>query len=413
MGKKILHILSQIPDATGSGIYLQAALRHAAECGFENTLLAGVPVHSNHHEKLTLGAANFCPVYFGEEIPFPVVGMSDVMPYPSTRFSDLSPAQLEIYCHTFERKLEDAVERWQPDLIHSHHLWLLTSLARRKFTEIPLITSCHGSDLRQFHTCPHLQERVLSGCRDVDIVCALSEIQKLEIAQLYGIPEERIRVVGAGYEKRRFYQPQEKKHSDRPQLLYAGKLSRAKGVPWLLQALTQLPAGSFDFHLVGDSSGPEKEEILALAAPLGDAIHIHGKLEQEKLADLMRASDIFILPSFFEGLPLVLLEALACGCRIITTALPGVSELFSGIESERVELIDLPQMIAIDAPHPAEEELFVADLKQTVETQCAHLAKTNADAPCPKIDALLKDYTWGGIFRKIERLYLELTDSAE
>ncbi|MBN1958551.1 MAG: glycosyltransferase family 4 protein [Desulfuromonadales bacterium] len=408
---KVLHLLSQVPDATGSGIYLQAALRHAQHRGYENFLLAGVPVASRHHEKLTLPPENFRPLHFGRDLPFHVVGMSDVMPYPSTRFSDLNPKQLNLYLEQFEHKLVEAVTLWQPDLIHSHHLWLLTSLAKQKFPHIPMLTSCHGSDLRQFHNCPHLHELVLPGCRRVDKVCALSVVQKLEIQQLYGIDEERIEVVGAGYDRHIFYRPENSIITPRPlQLLYAGKLSRAKGVPWLLTALQRLSNRDFIFHLIGDGHGEERDQILQQAQTLGDRVRIHGNLDQQSLAELMRSADIFILPSFFEGLPLVLLEALACGCRIITTALPGVAELFSRIESDWVELIELPQMIAIDSPHPADEEDFTARLVLALEQQRVHMADGQGSAACAAVDELLDRYTWEGIFTKIEQLYRLLRD---
>lgn len=407
---KVLHLLSQVPDATGSGIYLQAALRHAQQKGYENFLLAGVPVDSRHYEKLSLPAVNYRPVHFGRDLPFAVVGMSDVMPYPSTRFSTLSPEQLDLYLEQFERKLVEAVALWQPDLIHSHHLWLLTSLAKQKFPHIPMLTSCHGSDLRQFHNCPHLHELVLPGCRQVEKVCALSMVQKLEIQQLYGIAEDRIEVVGAGYDRRIFYPPKNKTSTTRPiQLLYAGKLSRAKGVPWLLTALQQLDNQDCIFHLVGDGHGEEKDQILAQAQTLGNRIRIHGKLDQQGLAELMRNADIFILPSFFEGLPLVLLEALACGCRIITTALPGVSELFSRLESDWVELIDLPQMIAIDSPHPADEEDFTTRLEQALVKQRNRLFDADGTSASNTVEELLGRYTWEGIFAKIEQIYRTLS----
>ena len=407
---KILHILSQIPDATGSGIYLQAALRHAAKRGFENFLLAGVPEGADHHSQLELKADNFQAVRFGRDIPFSVVGMSDVMPYPSTRFSDLSDHQLRVYLHHFEDKLVKAVERWQPNLIHSHHLWLLTSLAKQRYPRVPMITSCHGSDLRQFHNCRHLQPLVLAGCQMVDSVCALSHIQKLEIEQLYGIKSERIQVVGAGFDCERFFWPKDRRSNNPLEILYAGKLSRAKGIPWLLKTLLRLPREQFIFHLVGDGDGTDKAEILKLAHELGSSIRIHGKLEQMKLANLMRQSDIFVLPSFYEGLPLVLLEALACGNRIVTTALPGISELFAMIQSDWIELIDLPQMISIDEPHPADEEHFIAVLARALKKQFAQLAHSEPEQHCPAtIDSLLKQYTWEGIFRKIEQRYLTLS----
>ena len=405
---KILHILSQIPGATGSGIYLQALLKHAAFHGYQNYLLAGVPADfpaEDHFRKLA--SHDYCLVRFEQDLPFPVVGMSDVMPYPSVRFSDLSSADLKMYEECFERQLGDAIDKWQPDLIHSHHLWLLSSLTKRRYPEIPLLVSCHGSDLRQFINCPHLQAEVVAGCCQAEVVYALSEAQKENIWQLYGIDPDRIHVTGAGYDRKIFFPPKAKTAGP-VQILYAGKLSRAKGVCWLLQALNRLDGNDFIFHLVGDSDGADKQEILQWADRLGPRVCVHGNLDQWHLADLMRQADLFVLPSFFEGLPLVLLEALACGCHLIATALPGVEELFAGIESDWLELVDLPQMAAIDIPLEEDEETFVRTLQVALQKQFAALKKESISAMPADLQLLLDDYTWAGIFLNIERQYQQL-----
>ncbi len=408
--RKILHILSQVPAATGSGIYLQALLRHAALHGYQNYLLAGVPADFPADTNFaTVASYDHCLVRFEQDLPFPVVGMSDVMPYPSARFSDLSAEQLSLYEVCFRERLEEAVVRWRPDLIHSHHLWLLSSLTRQLFPDIPMLVSCHGSDLRQFVNCPHLQDAVLAGCRQVDAVGALSVAQKEEIEQLYDIDSDQIHIIGAGYDRKLFF-PLNKKRQAPLQILYAGKLSRAKGVPWLLQALNRLPEHDFIFHLVGDSNGAEKKEILQLAGQLGCRICVHGKLEQSQLANLMRHADLFVLPSFFEGLPLVLLEALASGCHLLTTALPGVRELFSGIDSEWVELIELPRMATIDVPLAEEEETFVRRLQAGLQRQLDILQREPLVACPEELQRLLDRYTWAGIFTEIESLYRRLID---
>jgi len=404
---KILHILSQLPAATGSGVYLQALLNHAQLHGYQNYLLAGVPDdYENRIQLQQLASHDYCVVRFEQDLPFPIVGMSDVMPYPSTRFSELTTTDVRLYQNCFTACLEDAIERWQPDLIHSHHLWLLTSLARQKYPNIPLLVSCHGSDLRQFFNCRHLQAEVLKGCRKVEAVCALSEAQKADIARLYQISADKIHVVGAGYDGKRFFASAASK-SGKLQILYAGKLSRAKGVPWLIKALLRLE-DDFVFHLVGESDGGEKQEILQLAEKLGRKIRIHGNLEQQDLAELMRRSDLFVLPSFYEGLPLVLLEALACGCRLVATALPGVDELFAGLNSPWVELVALPQMAGIDTPRQESEGVFVDQLQTALNNQIKQL-KQQRNQPFPiEIQNVLDDYTWGGIFSKIETRYRQL-----
>ena len=181
-GIKILHLLSQRPDSTGSGIYLQAMLQKASANGHQNYLLSGI-----ESDRLTvvecLPEQHCSFVKFGNDIPYRIVGMSDVMPYESPRFCDLNDSQLRAYHDAFALKIKHAVDTFHPDIIHSHHLWLLSSLTKRLFPKIPMVSTCHGSDLRQFQNCPHLQEMVLSGCKRIDAVMALSQAHKYEISR--------------------------------------------------------------------------------------------------------------------------------------------------------------------------------------------------------------------------------------
>ena len=85
---RILHALSQRPEATGSGIYVRAMVREAFRAGHENFLLAGIP--SGDQPQLDCLNGDQCSFVHFEtgSLPFPVVGISDAMPYPSRRFSD-------------------------------------------------------------------------------------------------------------------------------------------------------------------------------------------------------------------------------------------------------------------------------------------------------------------------------------
>ena len=73
------------------------------------------------------------------------MGMSDVMPYPSRRFTDLSPREVEAYEWSFADRLLDVARKFQPRIIHSHHLWLVTAVARQMLPHLPLVATCHGS----------------------------------------------------------------------------------------------------------------------------------------------------------------------------------------------------------------------------------------------------------------------------
>jgi len=132
--------------------YVQAMLREGAKQGYKNFLLAGLP-EGEDSPLAGLGPEESHFVRFqAGTLPFEIVGMSDVMPYPSKRWRDLSALEVENYEKVFAAKLTSLVQDLQPDLIHSHHLWILTALTRRVFPRLPLVATCHGSDLRQFHS---------------------------------------------------------------------------------------------------------------------------------------------------------------------------------------------------------------------------------------------------------------------
>jgi glycosyltransferase involved in cell wall biosynthesis len=352
---RILHLLSQRPDATGSAIYLQAMLREARARGHYNFLVAGTDSGDFAlPDDITDNASAFVE-FNGADLPFPIVGMSDVMPYPSRRFRDLTPWELSRYQRCFEMRIQTAVDRFRPDILHSHHLWLMTAYVRRLFPALPLVTSCHGTDLRQYETCPHLQERVRPAIQRLDAVLALSRIQREEILAMHSLPPERVWVTGAGFCREMFRFPDQKPIPPPVQLIYAGKLCRAKGLPNLLRALHAVQNLPWHLTLAGGGTGPEKEECLQLVRALGDRVRYIGSVPQPELARAMQNAHVFVLSSFFEGVPLVLLEAMACGCRVIATEVPGVRELFETGFSPWVATLPTPPLRRLDTPLPGTE----------------------------------------------------------
>ncbi|MBU1056405.1 MAG: glycosyltransferase family 4 protein [Proteobacteria bacterium] len=399
---KILHLLSQRPDSTGSGFYLQAMLRESLLCNHQNFLLAGI--QSDQPVNLDCIKENRCEFvkFSNTDVSCQIPGMSDVMPYESSRFSCLSPKEINQYLKSFTEKLKKTVASFKPDIIHSHHLWIVTSLARQLFPNIPIVTTCHGTDLRQFNNCPHLQEMVLEDCRKTDAVMALYGAQKTDIINLYNISEDKIFVVGAGYNEQLFT-PAPKPDPNPVQLVYAGKLSNAKGVPWLLRALSTVDFPSWRLHLVGSGSGEERDYCIELAKNLGERVIVHGAVSQKDLADIMKQSHVFVLPSFYEGLPLVLLEGLACGCRIVATDLPGVSELLGNINADFISMVKTPRL-NIDIPYKEDEDLFEKNLAHALNTQILASLK-NPGIDISVISDKIASYSWTGVFNKVQQIY--------
>jgi glycosyltransferase involved in cell wall biosynthesis len=401
---KILHVLGQRPDSTGSGIYLQSMMREAAKRGHDNFMIAGIqPGSAPELHGIALEQCRFVR-FGGEDIPFLIPGMTDIMPYPSTRFADLSAGDIEIYETVFTRVLTETVTRFKPDIIHTHHNWLVSSLARRLFPNIPVVTTCHGTDLRQFQNCPHLREKVLHGCRHLDAAMVLSGDQKAYMEKNYGLSPEKVVITGAGYNDKVFFAPEARPRPQPVQLVYAGKLSNAKGLPWLLESLKTIETPAWRLHIAGGGSGREKEDCVRMATELGERVRLHGLLPQARLADIFKQSHIFILPSLFEGLPLVVLEALASGCRLIATDLPGVLAVADNLKTDYISLVQTPRLRNMDQPYPEDLPAFVQNLTQAIEIQLSK-AVQNPQIDISLIESTLAAFTWQGIFARVQKVY--------
>ena len=400
---KILHLISQHPETTGSGFYLQNIIRQASAVGHQNYLIAGVS--GSVLPKLDCIDSESCKyVHFNQgELDYLIPGMSDVMPYPSSTFKSLSPLQLTTYERVFGEVIERAVRDFAPDIIHSHHLWLVSAIARKHFPTIPMVTSCHSTDLRQALQCSHLRDKVLPYCQEIERVLALSGDQAEKISTLYSIPPNRIDIVGGGYDESVFV-GRPKDESPQVQMLYAGKLSFAKGVDVLLRAVQSLNGAGVHLHLAGSGSGEEEQYCRQLAEKMGSLVTVHGRISQHDLARLMGSCHIFILPSFYEGLPLVLLEALASGCRIITTDLSGCKEILGDADPDLVEFIKLPVMKQIDRPEPEDLPKVEKRMRTAIKTMMDRVLVTPSPDPGDTLK-ITSRFGWKAVFRRMNRAY--------
>lgn len=397
---------------TGSGIYLEALIRESNKRGFSNYRVAGVPAGSIQpvaEHSTTKGAYVF---FESKSLDFPVTGMSDVMPYKSSRFKDLKGHRLAAYKSEFTRVLLLAVAQFDPDIIHTNHLFVLSALVKKVFPKLPVVATCHGTDLRQYHNCRHLRAYVKRHCQMLDRIIALTADQKKDISHLYAIPESKIAVIGGGYDEALFTRAP-KSSAGTVQLLYAGKLNRSKGVPWLLRSLMKVDDHQWHLHLAGDGKGPEFSECIELLEKLGGKATHHGYVNHYRLAELMKMAHVQLLPSFFEGLPLVLFEGLASGCRIIATKLSGFDEIFGQTKKDTIDLIPLPPLKAIDRPFRKDEPHLETALGQSIMKMLARVRRS-PDFDDPRADQIADDHTWSRVFERTLSVYMDaLTDIPE
>ncbi len=406
--KRLLHIIAQKPEKTGSGIYLQAMLREADRKGCTQAFVAAL----DKGEEFVFKGDNdiqFYPVFFHtDELPFSIPGMSDVMPYDSIRYSSLTTEMLDKWKRAFKKVITRAVEEFNPDMILMHHLWILSAYVKELFPDIKCGTICHGTDLRQLELAPQYSEYVIKGCRKLDYIFALNEYQKGKIIDKYGVEDNKVHVIGSGYNSYIFHRDNCKTDMSTIELVYAGKLNFSKGVLSLIKAVDKLPLYDEKIRLTIAGSGNVTEETDAIyraAEKCRHEVDFTGNVSQDKLAKVFRESDIFILPSFYEGLPLVLIEALASGLKVVTTDLPGVKQWIGkkinscGI----ISYVKLPKMAKVDVPFPEELPDFEDRLKKAIDNQINMLLE-HKNICGDWVYESIKKLSWTGVFETIENI---------
>ena len=177
----------------------------------------------------------------------------------------------------------------------------------------------------------HLQvERFTHGLSRLTIGNSPSVIQHL--AERAGVPASRLRLIRGGVDPEPILaaEPIDKRalglSDGDAMLLWVGRLDPVKGLIGLLTAFDRA-ARDRRLHLVLVGDGPLRDELLWRVAKMPCASRVHLLGARRDVAPLLRACDAFVFPSRTEGLPNALLEAMAAGCPIVTTDVPGCRDL--------------------------------------------------------------------------------------
>ncbi len=399
---RVLHVLSQRPSLTGGGVTLSALAQQAAHRGWAQQAICGVPAGERLPELPGLTRPQLSPLEFGgAQLDFPVPGMSDVMPYRSIRFSSMTDAQWRAYRDAWADHLGTVIGDFRPDLIHSHHLWLVSSLLKTIVPDLPVVTQCHATGLRQMDLCPDRARRIREDVARNDRFLALHRGDADRIERVLDVDASRIHVVGAGYREDLFHSRGRKDDTD-SRVIYVGKYSKAKGLPQLLDVMERLVPRRrrLQLDVVGAGSGPEAAELEQRMRSMPSVI-LHGVLTQEQLSERFRAASICVLPSFYEGVPLVLVEAMACGCRAVATDLPGVRDELAPWLDDGLLRVPAPPMQSIDEPRPDGLAEFTDTLTQQIE-------KALYSSPEQSSSPDLQRFTWRAVFDRVEAVWRQL-----
>jgi len=156
-----------------------------------------------------------------------------------------------------------------------------------------------------------------------------------------GLPAERLAVIPNGIDLSRY--PPDLPSADlnplgiaggRKVMIYVGRLDEQKGVRWLVELAPQLlrPLPEYDLLIVGDGPDRASLESMVQRSAVADRVHFAGW--RPDVPRLLKASHLFIFPSRWEGMPNVVLEAMASGLPVLATSVEGVAELL-GVSAEQ------------------------------------------------------------------------------
>ncbi len=221
------------------------------------------------------------------------------------------------------------------DVLHAH--WAIpqgfvAALARAlPGCRVPLLLTVHGSDLATLNgpLTKRVKRRIL---RAADRVTAVSNDLGRQAVGL-GADPGRIVVLPMGVDLRTRFRPDPARA--RSGILCVGKLTAAKGGAVLVRALAALAPQHADVGLTFVGDGPERDALGRLAASLGiaDRVVFAGAVPQEALPDHLQTAAVVAVPSLREGLGLVAVEALGCGCAVVASDLAALGDVISDGET--------------------------------------------------------------------------------
>lgn len=385
---KILSIIAQKPSSTGSGIYLSELVKCFKKMGHEQEIICATYENELTESNVKPNAVKLCePVYnrviFNtKDLPIKIAGMSDVMPYETIKYSDLAQdsKMLAIWENAFREKFTEVIDRFKPDLIICHHLYLLTSMVVDYVSQkhIKVYGICHNTDLRQYQQTDLKRDFIKENIKKLDKVFAPSAEHRDKLIELFDVDKDKTSVIGIGYNGEIFKNEKLRENLNSNHLpaqdknmykiLYVGKIAKKKGVLSLIKAFKKIENNNLQLDLIG-GAGDKKEydEILEECKGSKNQINIIPAMSQTELSREYNSHDLFVLPSFSEGIPIVPLEAMACGCKVVISDLAGVKNFYnSNIKNASIKYVPLPKLTNVDDASDEELELFESRLAKSI-----------------------------------------------
>lgn len=257
-----------------------------------------------------------------------------------------------------KNKVDSIFEEFTPNIIHTHTATpdgYAGLLLKRRY-KIPFICSLRGSDINYY---PFRDKLTMALTKTVlskaDQIVSVSHALR-KTAEAIEKPLRPIRVLHNGCDFMNFSFKEDDRLKTRKDIgvlnnekviIFVGALMKDKGVYELINAFRKIISKYPAVHLILLGSGPEDKIIkrVILENRSDKKIHLIGRRPHDEVVKWLKSSDLFVLPTYNEGLPNALLEAMACGLPVIASNVGGIPEVVT--DGENGILIDAKNIDAL------------------------------------------------------------------
>ncbi len=311
------------------------------------------------------------------------------------------------------------------DLVHSHTWYAnmgghLASL----MGDIPHVLTAHSLEPMR----PWKAEQLGGGYRvsswvertayeAADAVIAVSAGMREDILRSYpSVDPDRVKVVHNGIDSQLWRAERDedvvRRHGvdpDRPSVIFVGRITRQKGLPYLLRAAAQLPPEVQLVLLAGAPDTPEiKAEVETLIETLRETrdgvVWVPTMLPRNEVVAMLSAATVFVCPSVYEPLGIVNLEAMACELPVVATATGGIPEVV--VHGETGWLVPIDQ-VQDGTGTPVDPDRFVADLAAALTDAVSDTARADRMGLAGRRRAV-ESFSWGSIGEQTHQVYLDV-----
>jgi alpha-maltose-1-phosphate synthase len=249
-----------------------------------------------------------------------------------------------------------------------------------------------------------------------DAVVAVSEGTRRDVEALFNVDPEKLHIIHNGIDPHEYTKVASTAALERfgvdpakPYLLFVGRITRQKGIIHLVNAIKHLDPG---FQIVLCAGAPDTPEIAEeMKAAIGKAqalrdgvVWIDGMLDNASKIEFYSHAGVFVCPSIYEPFGIINLEAMACGCAVVASAVGGIPEVV--VDGKTGFLVPVEQMSKspFEATNP---EQFSQDLAARINELMADSTKQKAFGQAGRTRAV-EVFSWESIAHQTKALYESL-----